>query len=160
MGTMRRSRIRSRARSRSPTIRVRWNVSLHRTDLQAQGVARIDTATLLDDVIAAEPGPRLRAAEVARDEIWTYECVPGRRLDFPYEHEGLTGSVQLDFVYNEKPVRRRAAGRASALTWDVDLRIFVDEFTPAVGCERFHGPGWSRWMPTVRCGARSRRIAG
>ncbi|MER7247580.1 nucleotidyl transferase AbiEii/AbiGii toxin family protein [Kribbella sp. NPDC000426] len=65
----------------------------------------VEGLRLLDDVIAAvaaEPGPGLRAAEVARDEIWTYERVPGRRLVFPYEHEGLTGSVQLDFVYNER----------------------------------------------------------
>lgn len=39
---------------------------------------------------------------MARDEIWTYERVPGRRLVFRYEHDGLTGSVQLDFVYNEE----------------------------------------------------------
>lgn len=60
---------------------------------------------LLDDVIAAvaaDPGPGLIAGKVARDEIWTYERVPGRRLVFPYEHEGVTGSIQLDFVYNEK----------------------------------------------------------
>jgi hypothetical protein len=60
---------------------------------------------LLDDVIAAiaeNPGPGLKAAKVARDEIWTYERVPGRRLVFPYECDGLTGSVQLDFVYNEE----------------------------------------------------------
>ncbi|MFI5711339.1 nucleotidyl transferase AbiEii/AbiGii toxin family protein [Kribbella sp. NPDC051620] len=60
---------------------------------------------LLDDVIAAvaaDPGPGLKAGQVSRDEIWTYERVPGRRLVFPYEQEGLTGSVQLDFVYNEE----------------------------------------------------------
>lgn len=60
---------------------------------------------LLDDVIAAvaeNPGPGLRSDQVARDEIWTYERVPGRRLVFPYDHDGMTGSVQLDFVYNEE----------------------------------------------------------
>ena len=69
------------------------------------GFASPEGLRLLDDVIAAvaaDPGPGLQPAKVARDEIWTYERVPGRRLVFPYEHEGLTGSVQLDFVYNEE----------------------------------------------------------
>ncbi|WUJ69476.1 nucleotidyl transferase AbiEii/AbiGii toxin family protein [Kribbella soli] len=84
---------------------------------------------LLDNVIAvvaADPGPGLRAAEVARDEIWTYERVPGRRLVFPYEHEGLTGSVQLDFVYNEKlPMEpeRLSIGDAWLLTAGAELSL-------------------------------------
>lgn len=88
---------------------------------------------LLDDVIAAvaaDPGPGLEAGQVARDDIWTYERVPGRRLVFPYEHEGLVGSVQLDFVYHEElpmePERLRigdawllTAGPELSLAWKI-----------------------------------------
>ncbi|WP_202866191.1 nucleotidyl transferase AbiEii/AbiGii toxin family protein [Kribbella turkmenica] len=84
---------------------------------------------LLDDVIAAvaaDPGPGLQSAKVARDEIWTYERVPGRRLILPYEHHGLTGFVQLDFVYNEElPMEpeRLPIGDASPLTAGPELSL-------------------------------------
>ncbi|SDX06306.1 Nucleotidyl transferase AbiEii toxin, Type IV TA system [Amycolatopsis xylanica] len=56
---------------------------------------------VLDAVVAAvagNPGPLL-AEGVTREEIWTYERVPGQRLVFPFEPGG---SVQLDFVFGER----------------------------------------------------------
>ncbi|HSA51023.1 MAG TPA: nucleotidyl transferase AbiEii/AbiGii toxin family protein [Yinghuangia sp.] len=46
---------------------------------------------------------RIDAAGALRDEIWTYDRVPGRRLVLPWHAEGLpSGSVQLDFVFEEQ----------------------------------------------------------
>jgi hypothetical protein len=45
---------------------------------------------------------------------------------FPYDHEGLTGSVQLDFVYNEElPMKpeRLAIGDAWLLTASPELSL-------------------------------------
>ncbi|RCG15495.1 nucleotidyl transferase AbiEii/AbiGii toxin family protein [Streptomyces reniochalinae] len=83
-------------------------------------------------------GPvRLDADNAARDEIWTYDRVPGRRLVIPWTAEGLPGgTVQLDFVFNEtlpapavrtrvprpagvaeEPSTVRAASRGLSLAW-------------------------------------------
>lgn len=57
----------------------------------------------LVSAIAADPGPGLRADQVASEHIWTYERVPGRRLVFPFDVDGLPqGVVQLDLVFNER----------------------------------------------------------
>lgn len=54
------------------------------------------------DAPFADPDVRLDAADVAADDIWTYDRVPGRRLVFPWHATGLpSGTVQLDFVFNE-----------------------------------------------------------
>ncbi|WP_245979452.1 nucleotidyl transferase AbiEii/AbiGii toxin family protein [Streptomyces diacarni] len=80
---------------------------------------------------------RLDADHAARDEIWTYDRVPGRRLVIPWTAEGLPGgTVQLDFVFNEplpapavrtripcpagaagEPLTVRAASRGLSLAW-------------------------------------------
>ncbi|TDD63305.1 hypothetical protein E1263_00925 [Kribbella antibiotica] len=94
------------------------------------GVDSTEGRGLLEDVIAAvaaNPGPGFKANEVARDELWTYDDrLPGRRLVFPYEHDGLTGTVQLDFVYNEDlPIdpERLSIGGASLLTVSPELSL-------------------------------------
>lgn len=52
--------------------------------------------------VAADPGPGLRADQVVAEHIWTYERVPGRRLVFPFDVDGLPqGAVQVDLVFNE-----------------------------------------------------------
>lgn len=60
---------------------------------------------VLDDVVAlvaADPGPGLRAEGVKREEIWTYERAEGRRLVFPFEADGLPpGTIQIDVVFRE-----------------------------------------------------------
>ncbi|NUT46686.1 MAG: nucleotidyl transferase AbiEii/AbiGii toxin family protein, partial [Saccharothrix sp.] len=53
--------------------------------------------------VAADPGPGLRADQVVSEHIWTYERVPGRRLVFPFDVEGLPqGAVQVDLVFGEE----------------------------------------------------------
>ncbi|MEV6285286.1 nucleotidyl transferase AbiEii/AbiGii toxin family protein [Kribbella sp. NPDC051770] len=85
-----------------------------------------DDPRLLDDVIAlvaADPGPGLKADEVARDEIWTYDRVPGRRLVFPYAGDG---TIQLDFVFNEElPIlpERLPIGSGHLLTATPELSL-------------------------------------
>ncbi|MFI2075992.1 nucleotidyl transferase AbiEii/AbiGii toxin family protein [Streptomyces triculaminicus] len=78
------------------------------------GTCRLEderTDAMLDDIArAAEErtagGPvRIDAAGAVSDEIWTYDRVPGRRLVLPWsaEDDGIpAGTVQLDFVFNEK----------------------------------------------------------
>jgi hypothetical protein len=52
--------------------------------------------------VAADPGPGLRADQAVSEHIWTYEHVPGRRLMFPFDVDGLPqGTVQVDVVFNE-----------------------------------------------------------
>jgi hypothetical protein len=52
--------------------------------------------------VAADPGPGLRADQVVSERILTYERVPGRRLMFPFDVEGLPqGVVPVDLVFNE-----------------------------------------------------------
>jgi hypothetical protein len=64
------------------------------------------TKAMLDGVvaaIAADPGPGLRADQAVSEHIWTYDRVPGRRLMFPFDVDGLPqGAVQLDLVFNER----------------------------------------------------------
>lgn len=66
------------------------------------------TEKMLDDLArAAEEasggdGVRIDAAGALRDEIWTYDRIPGRRLVVPWHADGLpSGTVQLDFVFGE-----------------------------------------------------------
>jgi hypothetical protein len=52
---------------------------------------------------AAPQGLRFLEADVAMDEIWTYDRVPGCRIVFPWLIPGLpSGSVQFDLVFNEE----------------------------------------------------------
>ncbi|GAA2815970.1 nucleotidyl transferase AbiEii/AbiGii toxin family protein [Crossiella cryophila] len=64
-----------------------------------------EAKAMLDGLIAAlagDPGPGLRADQVRSEHIWTYERVPGRRLVFPFDVDGLPqGAIQLDLVFNE-----------------------------------------------------------
>ncbi|MEU5697097.1 nucleotidyl transferase AbiEii/AbiGii toxin family protein [Actinosynnema sp. NPDC020468] len=65
-----------------------------------------EAKSMLDGLIAAAaatPGAGLRPEDVVSEHIWTYERVPGRRLLFPFDVEGLpSGTVQVDLVFNEK----------------------------------------------------------
>ena len=62
---------------------------------------------LLDSVVTAVTsreceGVELRRDEVAQDQIWTYDRVPGTRLVFRWTAPGLPwGATQLDFVFGE-----------------------------------------------------------
>ncbi|MFI6094561.1 nucleotidyl transferase AbiEii/AbiGii toxin family protein [Lentzea sp. NPDC051213] len=50
-----------------------------------------------------DPGPGLRPEEAATEDIWTYDRVPGLRLVFPFDVEGLpSGAIQIDLVFNEE----------------------------------------------------------
>lgn len=49
---------------------------------------------------------RIRASDAVDDDIWTYDRVPGRRLVLPWtaiDDRIPSGTVQLDFVFNESP---------------------------------------------------------
>lgn len=70
------------------------------------------TDTLLTDIahrvaaLTEQPGSTLhvRAADAIDDDIWTYDRVPGRRLVLPWtpvDPRIPSGTVQLDFVFNE-----------------------------------------------------------
>lgn len=87
--------------------------------------------------VAADPGPGLRADQAVAEHIWTYERVPGRRLVFPFDVEGLPqGAVQVDVVFNEdlpdEPVtvevpplgtRVLAASPALSLAWKLQWLV-------------------------------------
>jgi hypothetical protein len=63
---------------------------------------------LLESVVTAVTsreceGVELRRDEVAQDQIWTYDRVPGTRLVFRWMAPGLPwGATQLDFVFGER----------------------------------------------------------
>jgi hypothetical protein len=113
------------------------------------------TDTLLTDLAAAAErlsaerpsgGVRLDADGAVRDEIWTYDRVPGRRLVLPWTADGLPGgTVQLDFVFTERlpapavptdlpplsgagaGTRLRTADRELSLAWKI-LWLVTDGF--------------------------------
>ncbi|MEV6210921.1 nucleotidyl transferase AbiEii/AbiGii toxin family protein [Kitasatospora sp. NPDC051914] len=108
------------------------------------------TDALFTDLAAAaerlSSGVRLHADRAVRDEIWTYDRVPGRRLVLPWSADGLPeGTVQLDFVFTEplpaEPVRTavprlagpgapaelRTADRGLSLAWKI-LWLVSDGF--------------------------------
>lgn len=64
-----------------------------------------ETKAMLDGLvaaIAADPGPGVRADLAVTEHIWTYDRVPGRRIMFPFDVDGLPrGAVQIDLVFNE-----------------------------------------------------------
>jgi hypothetical protein len=91
--------------------------------------------------VAADPGPGLRADQVVSEHIWTYERVPGRRLMFPFDVEGLPqGVVPMDLVFNEplaeEPViteippagtLMRTASAMLSLAWKLDW-LMADDY--------------------------------
>ncbi|NSC24730.1 nucleotidyl transferase AbiEii/AbiGii toxin family protein [Streptomyces albus subsp. chlorinus] len=112
-----------------------WRVADARTERMLDGLARA-----AEEVSGAAGGPvRLEAHGAVRDEIWTYDRVPGRRLVIPWTADGLPGgTVQLDFVFNEPlpapaartgvprpagvpgaPLSLRAATRELSLAWKI-----------------------------------------
>ncbi|MGP3986015.1 nucleotidyl transferase AbiEii/AbiGii toxin family protein [Streptomyces sp. 3N207] len=70
---------------------------------------------------------RLDSRGAVRDEIWTYDRVPGRRLVIPWSAEGVPGgTIQLDFVFNEPlpaPAARTAVPRPEGADGDAPLSI-------------------------------------
>lgn len=72
-----------------------WNVDEPRTDALLTAVAR--------HAGAAAERTDLRFGTAIREEIWTYDRVPGLRLLLPWTARGLPGgAVQMDFVFNER----------------------------------------------------------
>lgn len=96
------------------------------------------TARMLDDIArasaaaSAEHGVvRIDAENALRDEIWTYSRVPGMRLVLPWHAEGLpSGTVQLDFVFNERLPAEPAFTSVPARGTDDAQRILAA--TPAL----------------------------
>lgn len=114
---------------------VTWQLADPRTERMLEELARA-----AEEHSARAGGPVLLDARgAARDEIWTYDRVPGRRLVVPWNAEGLPGgTVQLDFVFGEAlpapaaptrvprpdgvpggPLTLRAATRELSLAWKV-----------------------------------------
>ncbi|GHG53896.1 nucleotidyl transferase AbiEii/AbiGii toxin family protein [Streptomyces griseocarneus] len=75
-----------------------WQLTDARTGRMLDGIARAAEERSLRE------GPvRFDARGAVSDEIWTYDRVPGRRLVIPWTADGLPGgTVQLDFVFNER----------------------------------------------------------
>ncbi|MCU7823101.1 nucleotidyl transferase AbiEii/AbiGii toxin family protein [Kitasatospora sp. DSM 101779] len=115
-----------------------WELDDPRTDGLLTGLAA--AAERLSGTV------RLHADRAVRDEIWTYDRVPGRRLVLPWSADGLPeGTVQLDFVFTEplatEPVRTavpplsgsgtpaelRTADRELSLAWKI-LWLVSDGF--------------------------------
>ncbi|MFF4126389.1 nucleotidyl transferase AbiEii/AbiGii toxin family protein [Microbispora rosea] len=62
-----------------------------------KGVIAAAVAGPADGAVTFDPG------DIATDEIWTYDRVPGRRLVFTWRAGDLPpGTVQLDFTFNER----------------------------------------------------------
>ncbi|WP_182902403.1 nucleotidyl transferase AbiEii/AbiGii toxin family protein [Microbispora sp. H10830] len=62
-----------------------------------KGVIAAAVAGPADGRVTFDPG------DIATDEIWTYDRVPGRRLVFTWRAGELPpGTVQLDFTFNER----------------------------------------------------------
>lgn len=72
------------------------------TTFDAEGAEAEAMMSGLITAVAAHPGHGLRADQVVSERIWTYERVPGSRLMFPFDVDGLPqGAVQVDLVFNE-----------------------------------------------------------
>ncbi|GGU39011.1 nucleotidyl transferase AbiEii/AbiGii toxin family protein [Lentzea flava] len=53
--------------------------------------------------VVRNPGPVLLPGPFDTEPIWTYERVPGQRVLFPFEVEGLPhGAIQVDLVFDEE----------------------------------------------------------
>ncbi|MEU7916469.1 nucleotidyl transferase AbiEii/AbiGii toxin family protein [Microbispora bryophytorum] len=82
-----------------------WVVVPHTVDMVSpltaamfKGVIAADVAGPADGAVTFDPG------DIATDEIWTSDRVPGRRLVFIWRAGDLPlGTVQLDFTVNERP---------------------------------------------------------
>ncbi|MEU8247921.1 nucleotidyl transferase AbiEii/AbiGii toxin family protein [Nonomuraea sp. NPDC048916] len=82
-----------------------WVVVPHTVNLDS--LLTVDMFKGLIAAVAATPRASgtvaIDPADIAVDDIWTYERVPGRRLVFTWHSDGLpSGTVQLDFVFNEQ----------------------------------------------------------
>lgn len=73
------------------------------------GIGDIRAEELLDGLLGlVSEQPRageatITAGEIAIDEIWTYERVPGKRIVFPWTAGDLpVGTVQMDLVFGEE----------------------------------------------------------
>ncbi|MER7787525.1 nucleotidyl transferase AbiEii/AbiGii toxin family protein [Streptomyces sp. NPDC097640] len=113
-----------------------WELADERTDRMLDGIAR---AADLGSRRAGGP-VRIDSRGAVGDEIWTYDRVPGRRLVIPWTSgaDGVPpGTVQLDFVFNERlpapsavtsiprrtgtepPIRLHAATPELSLAWKI-----------------------------------------
>jgi Nucleotidyl transferase AbiEii toxin, Type IV TA system len=68
--------------------------------------------------------------EIALDDIWTYDRVPGQRIVFPWRVEGLPpGRVQMDVVFGEElpeppgEIKIPVASGQSPLVWAVSKEL-------------------------------------
>ncbi|AUS78738.1 hypothetical protein C1701_10580 [Actinoalloteichus sp. AHMU CJ021] len=83
-----------------------------------QFVTAVAAAPILDRTI------RLDTDDVAVDPIWTYERAEGRRLVIPWRAPGLpSGSVQLDFVFNEELRDRPVITRLAPFDGDAPIPL-------------------------------------
>ncbi|GAA1266759.1 nucleotidyl transferase AbiEii/AbiGii toxin family protein [Kitasatospora nipponensis] len=98
-----------------------WQIEEERTATMLAELARAAEQR----TTAGAPGVLFSAADAVSEPIWTYDRVPGCRLVLPWTAEGLPGgTVQLDFVFNERlpqapertPVAALAEGPGCTLT--------------------------------------------
>ncbi|MGI8336554.1 nucleotidyl transferase AbiEii/AbiGii toxin family protein [Actinomadura scrupuli] len=86
-----------------------WKMSADRTASMLDDIAHLAEDgswrggdALTDASTDASIDARIDASEAVIEDIWTYDRVPGRRLLLPWTADGLpSGTVQLDFVFNE-----------------------------------------------------------
>jgi hypothetical protein len=118
-----------------------WNTDDPRTGRMLDEIARA-----AEEMSLRREGVRLSADSAVQDKIWTYDRVPGRRLVIPWtRRNGENGSVQLDFVFNEKLpeapvpadiplersggfVRMNAASHELSLAWKI--LWLIDDWHP------------------------------
>jgi hypothetical protein len=82
-----------------------WVVVPHTLNLESPMTVAMFKRLIGAVVIAPDASDTVRIddTDIAVDDIWTYERAPGRRLVFTWHAEGLPpGTVQLDFVFNER----------------------------------------------------------
>ena len=102
---------------------VTWQLEDQRTEQMLDELAR------RADLRSRKTGGdiRLDARGAMRDEIWTYDRVPGRRLVIPWTAEDVPGgTVQLDFVFNESlpaPAVRTSIPRPAGAEGDAPLSV-------------------------------------
>lgn len=103
------------------------------------------TKAMMDGLVAAvaaDQGPGVRGDQAVTEHIWTYDRVPGRRVMFPFDVDGLPrGAVQVDLVFNEPmpeppvtveipPLGTRVLAASPRLSLAWKLEWLIDDFYP------------------------------